>query len=571
MWRDINLDVDIKKKNYLNIEVNQADDLLLTIYLYNNGVPLNLVSGEDTVIVNYVNANNTITSDSNIGKSFTNNLLKIYLNKNCTNSYGVAKMQVTINTTKKDVTNRQVTTFPIEIKVNKSIMDGQEVSKNVNSMINDLNTCIINAKEIIKNIEEAEKLYPSTSDLYTDVQSLNTRKMGSINLLRDAGFISRNIGDGFDWKLYNPNSDASAKVEESTTSLSRLCAKITVGENIQRGIYQQVYSYDKGTDYTITCKVKGTAGYVIRFKLSGSVEREYTIQNDDEWESVVIKFSNKNIPTTWDTAFCIYGMKTGTFYVENVLLCEGGNPITFAYNPVDLVGKRLKISGQDVLDIEQEGLYCGSNCINAPENNCWFYYDIKIHSTTYKSITAFSYNFNKVYIKTSENGIWRDWEQITTQTLAKNPANINQDSTHRFTTDEEKKLWNKYTRVFKQSFNNVTNVTVSCSSNVTSDHVVADFFIGNKENITDFSWKVNNTVIRTETGGGVVILHIDFGRTSTNTWIYRITGKIEITSAGEYTIDHIGTITGTTEITSLGLATNGTDNFNRCSAIIKKY
>lgn len=445
MWRDIQLDIDIKKKKHLNIEANQADDLLLTIYLYNNGVPLNLVSGEDTVIVNYVNANNTITADSNIGKNFDENLLKIYLNKNCTNSYGVAKMQVTINTTKKDVTNRQVTTFPIEIKVNKSIMDGQEVSKNVNSMINDLNTCIINAKEIIKNIEETEKLYPSTSGLYTDVQSLNTRKMGSINLLRDAGFISKNIGDGFDWKLYNPNGDASVTIEDSTTSLSRLCAKITVGTNIQRGIYQQVYSYDKGTDYTITCKVKGTAGYVIRFKLSGSVEREYTIQNDDTWESVVIKFSNKNIPTTWDTAFCIYGMKTGTFYVENVLLCEGGNPITFAYNPVDLVGKRLKISGQDVLDIEQEGLYCGANCINAPENNCWFYYDIKIHSTTYKSITAFSYNFNKVYIKTSENGIWRDWEQITTQTLAKNPANITQDSTHRFVTDAEKNKWNMVT------------------------------------------------------------------------------------------------------------------------------
>ena len=98
-WNNKYLDVDIKKKNYLNIEVNQADDVFFRISLYDNGKPLNLVNGEDTVIINFVNANNTITADSNIGKNFNKNLLEIYLNENCTNSAGIAKMQVTINTT----------------------------------------------------------------------------------------------------------------------------------------------------------------------------------------------------------------------------------------------------------------------------------------------------------------------------------------------------------------------------------------------------------------------------------------------------------------------------------------
>ena len=71
MWNIIHLDLDLKKKNYSFVEVNQADDVCLNVKFYNNGQPLDLVDGEDTLIVNYANANGTVTGDSNIGKTMS--------------------------------------------------------------------------------------------------------------------------------------------------------------------------------------------------------------------------------------------------------------------------------------------------------------------------------------------------------------------------------------------------------------------------------------------------------------------------------------------------------------------
>ena len=443
MWNDINLNVDIKKKNHHYVEVNQGDDLRIYVYLYDNGNPINLVEGEDTVICNYVNANNTVTADSDIGKKFTKNIAILYFPKNSTNSAGTAHMQVTINTNKQYVVNKQTTSFPIDIKICRSVVDGKEVSQNVNSMIDAMNKATIEGNKVIKNIEETASKYPGSSQLYSDVQSLNIRKMGSINLLRDAGFISGNIGSGFDWLLYNTDS-TTAEVVEDSDSFSGYCAKITIGDTIYRGIYQNVL-YEKGTKYIAMCKIKGTAGHVVKLKLSGSEEEDYTIKTNDTWENVSIKFSNETIPQNWNGYFCIYGMTKGTFYISNPMLVEGNNPVTFSYNPLDMVGESLDISKKDVLEIEKTGFYRGDNCINAPKSNMWFYYSIFVHNYTYKKIVAYSYNNNEEYHNTMQNGTWSGWKQLTTQTLAKNPSNITQDSTHRFVTDAEKNKWNMVT------------------------------------------------------------------------------------------------------------------------------
>lgn len=187
MWNQINLDVDIKKKNYLNTEVNQADDLYFCINLYDNGQPLSLIDGDDTVIVNYVNANNTITGDNNILKSFddNSNKLRLYCPRNCTNSAGTAKMQVTINKNNQYTQNKQTTSFPIEVKVNKSIVDGQEVSQNVNSIIGDLNNATLQGQQVINNITETATKYPTSSQLYADVERLKSREYNLLSSTYD--------------------------------------------------------------------------------------------------------------------------------------------------------------------------------------------------------------------------------------------------------------------------------------------------------------------------------------------------------------------------------------------------
>ena len=436
-WNNKYLDVDIQKKNLLRIEVNQADDVFFHINLYDNGKPLNLVSGEDTVIINFVNANNTITADSNIGKNFNKNLLEIYLNKNCTNSYGVAKMQVTINTTKKDVTNRQVTTFPIEIKVNKSIMDGQEVSENVNSMIDDINKATVKGNQVIKNIEETASKYPTSSQLYSDVEDLKIREYGAENLLKDAGFYG-SIGEGFCWKNANSDTNLTITYEPALKAGNYM----TLSSNTaQPGVMQTVDTGGKlKSSYTVSLRVHGTAGNVVYIALHGVETKSYTFKNTNVWENVVVTF-NTNVSNWSDKQLIIFGTAKSTFLITEVAMWEGKNSFSFKFNSKDPIYDRIKISGKDVLGINKSGKYAGINCINNPFNDSvtWAYYDVEVHSSTYKKVIARSYHSSLEYVNTMNNGTWSGWVNKS------NLSSYTQDSTHRLVSDAEKNKWNMVT------------------------------------------------------------------------------------------------------------------------------
>ena len=435
-WNNKYLDVDIQKKNLLRIEVNQADDVFFHINLYDNGKPLNLVSGEDTLIINFVNANNTITADSNISKNFNKNLLEIYLNKNCTNSYGVAKMQVTINTTKKDVTNRQVTTFPIEIKVNKSIMDGQEVSENVNSMIDDINKATTEGNKVINNIKDTATKYPPSSQLYADVEDLKVREYGGENLLLDSGFLSGNIKSGFPWNVYNSNTTAITVTSDSAYSGKSVKITSTTGE---AGIRQYIdYSRDLKSAYTVSLRVYGSIGTIIKISLESAQTISYTIKSKNTWEDVIVTFDT-NI-NKWNKGFVIVSSEATSFYVQDVALWEGRNAFTYKANSNECLYDRIRISGQDVLEITKSGKYAGTDCINSPFNTgVWAYYDIDVHSSTYKKIVAKSYNSSLVYENTMTNGTWSGWVNKS------NLSSYTQDSTHRLVSDTEKNKWNMVT------------------------------------------------------------------------------------------------------------------------------
>lgn len=414
MWNQINIDVDIKKKNHHYVEVNQADDVCFNMRLYNNGQPLNLVDGEDTIIVNYANANGTVTGDSNIGRTMSKSGAIIYLPRNCTNSAGTSHMQVTINTNNnKTVFNKQITSFPIDIKVNKSIVDGQEVSTNVNSMLSSLNSANIKGQQVIKNITETATKYPPSSQLYADVEDLKVREYGGENLLQDSGFLSGNIGSGFPWNVYNSNTTAITAASDSAYSGKSVRITSTTGE---AGIKQYII-YNRASTvkdfknaYTASFRIYGIKGTVIKVALSNAQMKTYTIKAENTWEDVVITFDT-NI-NNWDKGFCIVSSSATNFYLQDVALWEGRNAFSFKYNSQECLYDRIRISGQDVLAITKSGKYAGVGCTNNPfgNNNEWAYYDIDVHSTTYKKIIARSYNRNITYENTLNNGTWTGWQ-----------------------------------------------------------------------------------------------------------------------------------------------------------------
>ena len=447
MWNIIPLDVDIKKKNHNYIEINQADDMCLNVKFYNNGTPMELVDGEDVLIINYANANGTVTGDSSIGRTMSKSGAMIYFPRNCTNSAGTAHMQITINTNKTSVTNKQTTSFPIDVKIKQSVVDGKEVSKNINSMIDNINKATIEGNKVINNIKETATKYPASSQLYADVEDLKVREYGGENLLSDSGFLSGNIGSGFPWNVYNSNTTAITAASDSAYSGKSVRITSTTGE---AGIKQYII-YNRASTvkdfknaYTASFRIYGIKGTVIKVALSNAQMKTYTIKAENTWEDVVITFDT-NI-NNWDKGFCIVSSSATNFYLQDVALWEGKNAFTYKANSNECLYDRIRISGQDVLGITKSGKYEGTNCLNSPFNSgVWAYYDIDVHSSTYKKVVAKSYSSSLVYENTMNNGTWSGWEQLTTQTQAKNPSNITQDSTHRFVTDTEKNKWNMVT------------------------------------------------------------------------------------------------------------------------------
>lgn len=438
MWNQINIDVDIKKKNHHYVEVNQADDVCFNMRLYNNGQPLNLVDGEDTIIVNYANANGTVTGDSNIGRTMSKSGAIIYLPRNCTNSAGTSHMQVTINTNNnKTVFNKQITSFPIDIKICRSVVDGKEVSKNVNSMIDAMNKATVEGNKVIKNIEETATKYPPSSQLYADVEDLKNRKYGAENLLKDAGF-NGSIGEGFYWKCANQNTTYTITYEPALKAGNYMTLS---SDTAQPGIMQTVDIGGKlKSSYTVSLRVYGTAGNVVSIALNGVETKSYTIKSTNVWEDVTVTFST-NISNWSDKQLIIFGTSKSTFLITEVAMWEGKNSFSFKFNSKDPIYDRIKISGKDVLGITKSGKYAGVNCINNPfgNNNEWAYYDVDVHSTTYKKIIARSYNRNTTYENTLNNGTWTGW-------IDKNKlASYTQDSTHRLISDAEKNVWNMVT------------------------------------------------------------------------------------------------------------------------------
>lgn len=475
MWNIIRLDLDIKKKNHNYIEINQADDMCLNVKFYNNGQPLDLVDGEDKLIINYANANGTVTGDSSIDRTMSKSGAMIYFPRNCTNSAGTAHMQITINTNKLYTANKQITSFPIDIKIHQSVVDGKAVSTNVNSMIDDINKATIEGNKIINNIKDTATKYPESSQLYADVEDLKIREYGAENLIRDAGF-NGSIGDGFCWKTVNSSTNTSVVYAPSLKSGNYITVNNT-SDTEQPGIMQIIEAGNTTKKaYTVEFLVYSTKGNNIFVQLDGVGYKKYSVKEENKWERVKFTF-NENTYNWATRVLRIFANAKSNFLVADIAMWEGENSFSFKFNSKDCIYDRIIISGKDVLSITKSGKYAGVGCINNPfgDTSSWAYYDIDVHSSTYKKIVAKSYHSSLVYENTMNNGTWSGWVNKN------NLSSLNQDSTHRLVSDAEKNKWNMVTgsgALQQQSYCKlpngiiiqwgVTNVSIPSKSSATS-------------------------------------------------------------------------------------------------------
>lgn len=89
------------------------------------------------------------------------------------------------------------------------------------------------------------------------------------------------------------------------------------------------------------------------------------------------------------------------------------------------------ISGKDIRTINISGRYRGNRCPNSPTAGSWYFYDIEVHNSTYRKITAKHFFSDNIYICTLNNGVWGEWIKLPTTTTTGAPTydkNLGEDT-----------------------------------------------------------------------------------------------------------------------------------------------
>ncbi len=152
--RKIKIKADTYRQDYNCRECKQNDDVLLEVTLCKNGINADLTDAN--VSLNWVKGDNTFVVISDMGITINNNIVTIELPRDCTRAPGEARFELIIT----DIASMQISTFPISIDVVSSVLGGQQVSKNVITVIEELKKMIELAKT------EQNKKYTITTPMW---------------------------------------------------------------------------------------------------------------------------------------------------------------------------------------------------------------------------------------------------------------------------------------------------------------------------------------------------------------------------------------------------------------------
>jgi len=144
MQNTIKILIDFKKEIYRFDKAQQGDDVILDITLLENGVAKDL-KGEKIELI-YINANNTVASVAGNSVVINGNNVKITCPRDCTRSYGIAKFQLKMTNT------YQVSTFPIALTIVPGVDQGQQISQNISTILEQLTAKNIECNETLESL-----------------------------------------------------------------------------------------------------------------------------------------------------------------------------------------------------------------------------------------------------------------------------------------------------------------------------------------------------------------------------------------------------------------------------------
>jgi hypothetical protein len=180
--RTINIKVDSYSQFYDYRECMQYDDLTLKITLTQNGIAYDLTGC--TLALNWIKADNTIAIVGNNLITHSSNVVTVALPRDCTRAPGIARFQLVVTNS----TSKQETTFPLSIEVIQNVLQNQEESGNIATIIEGLiianNTATVTYNNLINAI--------NTGDLETIIRyPVADGEVGVINVQYPYGDVRR--------------------------------------------------------------------------------------------------------------------------------------------------------------------------------------------------------------------------------------------------------------------------------------------------------------------------------------------------------------------------------------------
>ena len=157
--RNINFKIDISRQSYIKKECMQNDDIVLKITLLENGTPY--LTNDKFIGLNWVKSDNTFVKIDSTKINTINNVIIINLPKDCTRAIGESRFELEIT----DNNSKQLSTFPLSIDVIGSVIGGTEASKNLLTVIEELQEMI----ELSKT--EQNKKYTITTPMWGTIST----------------------------------------------------------------------------------------------------------------------------------------------------------------------------------------------------------------------------------------------------------------------------------------------------------------------------------------------------------------------------------------------------------------
>ena len=177
MILEYNLDKYNVNYNFVK-NVKEGDTLTLKCNIFEKGQSKDLTGY--TAELRWVNANNTFVSVLGSKVTIDGNVVTIQCDNNCTKSAGICKFELHLHSNAEEDYS-----FTQDVNVLASVIQGQDIAHNINTVIDDLNEANINAEKFVKD-------YGNLYGIKDKVDELNNTKANQTDLAETNKNVSVN-------------------------------------------------------------------------------------------------------------------------------------------------------------------------------------------------------------------------------------------------------------------------------------------------------------------------------------------------------------------------------------------